>query len=118
MLDLDYLSVYNNIDNGEWENIKDNIVRLSTLRVPVVELGLGLRYNNYDDLNDYLILDTVDTETDSQLVNDNQSLYLLHLQQLLEECDIKSNGLSNEVFEKIKHCIPAYFKVTIKTKQE
>ena len=118
MLDLDYLSVYNNIDNGEWENIKDNIVRLSTLRVPVVELGLGLRYNNYDDLNDYLILDTVDSETDYQLVNDNQSLYLLHLQQLLEECDIKSNGLSNEVFEKIKHYIPAYFKVTIKTKQE
>ena len=25
---------------------------------------------------------------------------------------------STEVFEKIKHCIPAYFKVTIKTKQE
>ena len=115
---IDYLSVYNNIDNDGWENIKDNINRLSTLTVPVVELGLGLRYNNYDDLNDYLILDTVDGEADSQLVNDNQSLYLLHLQQMLEEYDIKSNGLSNEVFEKIKHCIPTYFKVTIKTKQE
>ena len=37
---LDYLSVYNNIDNNGWENIKDNIIRLSTLRVPVVENGL------------------------------------------------------------------------------
>jgi hypothetical protein len=115
---LDFLSLYNHANNDGWENIKANVLRLSTLTVPVVEIGLELRYNNYDDLNDYLILDDIDSDSDSRLVNDNQALYLLNLQELLDEYKIKSEGLSNESFEKIKHCIPAYFKVTIKTKQE
>ena len=117
-----YLDYVNMCDNhnilDRLANIFKNLNRLSTLQVPVVELSLGLRCNNYDDLNDYLILDTLDSELDSQLVNDNQALYLLNLQQLLEEYNVKSNGLTDGVYDRIKYCIPAYFKVTIKIEQE
>lgn len=96
------------------DNIISNVERLSTLRIPVVELGMGLRCNNYEELEDYLLIDYGKEHT----LLDEQAIVLLKLQEILDNMGIKLDKVTDGDWEFIKYHIPLCFKVTINELEE